>query len=190
MAVERRVLAGDALLRPCTLPGARAAPAPIRPCRRCPPKDGRSAGTPRCSLRVAAETGYRCDPARRARSSRARHRVGRRSTRVPTSRSGLRAPVATMQKSASAVPCRVRSRQPASRALDAQHASLLDGCARAFRALQQHAVQIEARIDEQGLRSAIFASPAPARRPARLVNQLLGACRSRSETDTARRPCR
>ena len=65
---------------PCIVPAARAALSQARLSRKSRPKDARSAGTPRCSLRASAEIECRCAPARPERNSPARSSYPSRST--------------------------------------------------------------------------------------------------------------
>ena len=86
---------------------------------------------------------------------------------VPTLRSELRAPVATMQKSASSVPVPRLETPSAAAAFDAQYARLLQLRSGLFGALQQHAVQIHARIDQQRTAQDPYAPPRPDGPPGR-----------------------
>ena len=75
VAVESRALPARCRSPPCSVRAARAAPAPARPSRRSPPKDDRSAGRPRCSLRGCGRNWMSMWSARPARNSRARAMV-------------------------------------------------------------------------------------------------------------------
>ena len=79
---------------------------------------------------------------------------------VPTSRSGLRAPVATMQKSAAAVPPLVRSCQPKAPRARCKHARLLDLRAGLLGAFEEQPIEVEARVDEQRIVEFRVTSPA------------------------------